>query len=114
MPDNCAACCKAYNQHLESERAGRLDLERRFDSAMNEQFIRRDLLTRLQHALQDKTAALIRAEITIEGLSGTLANWHELAESNPNLPLHLAIDELSGLFDPFDVKRLEDLPEVAA
>ena len=110
MPDNCAACCKAYTQHIESERAGRLDLERRFDKAMNEQFIRRGLITRLQHALQDKTAALIRAESTIEGLSGTLANWHELAASNPQIPLSIAFKAVLELRDPLDVEKLEFLP----
>lgn len=114
MSDNCVACCREYNQHIETERAARRDLERRFEQFKREQFIRRETLTRLNHALQDKTAALFRAEATIEGLSSSLSEWQKLAEENPQLPLHLAMGELSGLADPLDVERLEDLPEVAA
>lgn len=114
MSDQCAACCRAYNQHIETERAARLDLERRFERFKHEQFIRRDTMTRLNHALQDKTAALLHAEATIEGLSSTLASWQKLAEESPQLPLHIAIGELSGLADPFDLERLEELPAAAA
>ncbi|MEK6788480.1 MAG: hypothetical protein AABY68_05975 [Pseudomonadota bacterium] len=114
MGDQCAACCRAYNQHSETERAARLELERRFDRFKHEQFIRRESITRLNHALQDKTRALLHAEATIESLLITLHDWQKLALDQPNLPLHLAVGELSGLNDPLDVERLEELPEIAA
>lgn len=95
---------------VEAYKVALQDLQLRFEQSRREQFVRRETLTRLSHALQDKTAALLRAEATIEGLSRSLSEWQKLAEENPQLPLHLAMGELSGLADPFDVDRLEDLP----
>lgn len=114
MSDNCAACCREYSRHLESERAARRDLEQRFETHQRESFIRRGTLTRANHALQDTIRKLHEAEATIEALTATLAEWHRLGTNSPSMPLHLAIQELSGMADPHDVSRLEDLPAVGS
>lgn len=114
MSDQCAACCREYNHHIETERLARADLERRFDAFRREQFVRRETLMRSMHALQDKTAELIKAQTTVEALSASLAEWQRLAENSPQMTLVDAMAELRGITDPLDVEQLEQLPPVAA
>lgn len=112
--DNCHACCLQYQQHIETERLARADLERRFEDFKRQNFIRRETLVRATEALREKTTALINANATVESLSAALVAWQRLANEQPLMTLADAMAELRGITDPLDVARLEDLPRAAA
>ena len=109
-----ASACQSADcgRRFEQQAWALKDLEARFEKFKKEVFVRRGTLAACTQSYQSAVRDSLKHQAAACALSHELGIWHQLAGDHPDMPLKDALSEVTGITDPLDVERVQDLPPV--